>query len=854
MLTKLHRYGSLLVVLLLLQTAAATAQVKGVSYTLAPSANYTWFDNTSGIGDGLMVGARVGFGFGQNVELRGIYSQSVDLQNDLENLGLDDDIDPDDFTFRNVDITRYGGELKLNLGQSNFFPHLLLGTGVQNIELDGGNENSNIFASLGLGLTLSAADRFTFNVEGKNLLYNFNAARNLLTTDDQGTLGVDINQTAADRLNNWMVGANIAFYLGGVNPGELTDVDLAYRDAFNNGLSGLSLIVEPTLSRINWDDGVAYRDTWLGGVNAGFDFGPLVGVRGFYLKGMQDDEISLDFDDINVFGGDFRFKLNSVTTGLTPYLSVGGGYIDVKNNYIGANGLPGQEDQAFATGGGGLVLGFGRNLRVRGGVNALLTTREEVDDRVTTDEIATNLQYSVGLDFVIGKKAERPDAVFQSEYERALAQERAKSAQETKALRQSYESRVDSLNREIDRAYQTADVEKAADLLEERDDTEAVVAELRSREAEETKEQAEALQRARQGQSGNTTVVAGNANQSAAQREQQQAQESRLVMTPEQFEEVIERVMRNTTLPPGYNPGMEQQGYFDNQGRYVPGPSFNLRNNNNNNGQSGNNAMSADPETQEMRDRMDRMERLLQRMDARERNDSLLLEQLDVEEERRKLSPNEQQIERDARILKELRQIRDEMKTMRRDIGDNEVNMDVIVDERGRSTFNGTNNIGTMRNGRPNIIREGNYLRQDTSSFQGKVRYTGLSGFGSFTFTGDATAGLGLRWHYNTGVGTLQFMPEAFFGFGDPNSFGVVANVVQPFNLGNFNAIRPYIGAGFGFQQLPDEEEANTSLGGGINLLAGTYLNVANGRVYVEYNGRELFDHQQVLAGYRFSF
>ena len=251
--------GSLLG-LLVLTTFALHAQVKGVSYTLAPSANYTWFDNNSGLGDGLMVGARVGFGFGQNVELRGIYSQSIDLQNDLENLGLDDDIDPADFTFRDVDITRYGGELKLNLGQSNFFPHLLLGTGIQNIELDGGNENSNIFASAGLGLTLSAADRFTFNIEGKNLLYNFNAVRDLITTDDQGTFGVDINETAAERLNNWSVGANIAFYLGGTDPNELTEVDLAYRDAFSDGLSGLSLIIEPTLSRINWDDGETLSD------------------------------------------------------------------------------------------------------------------------------------------------------------------------------------------------------------------------------------------------------------------------------------------------------------------------------------------------------------------------------------------------------------------------------------------------------------------------------------------------------------------------------------------------------------------------------------------------------------------
>ena len=833
--------------LLLLSGLLLEAQVKGVSYTLAPSASYTWFDNNSGLGDGLMVGARVGFGFGQNVELRGIYSQSIDLQNDLENLGLDDDIDPADFTFRNVDITRYGGELKLNLGQSNFFPHLLLGTGVQNIELEGGNENSNIFASAGLGLTLSAADRFTFNIEGKNLLYNFNAVRDLITTDDQGTFGVDINETAAERLNNWSVGANIAFYLGGTDPNALTEVDLAYRDAFSDGLSGLSLIIEPTLSRINWDDGVAYRDTWLGGVNAGFDFGPLVGVRGFYLRGMENDEISFDFDDINVFGGDFRFKLNSVSSGLTPYLSVGGGYIDVKNNYVGANGLRGQDDQAFATGGGGVVLGFGRNLRIRGGVNALLTTGENVEDLVTTDEIKTNLQYSVGVDFVIGKKATRPDAVFQSDFDRALAEQRAQNAAETKALRQRYESRLDSLDAELRTAYQEADVERAAELLDERDDTEAVVAELKDREVEETKKQVEAMRATGDnGATGNTTIAAATTSQpQTAATSVQQPQESRLVLTPQQFEEVLARVMQSTTLPPGYTPNINQ-GFYDQNGQYVA-PTFQM----DANGQ----VKAEDPQVREMRDRMERMERMLQKMDARERGDSLMMEMLENQEAIKEMTPSEKQLERDARILKELKQIREEMQEMRKASSEREVEVEVIVDERGRSRFNGSNNVaGVNSMGRPRIKREGDFLRQDTSSFRGKVRYTGLSGYAGLTFTEESTLGLGLRWHYNTGVGTLQFMPEAFFGFGDPNSFGVVANVVQPFNLGNFNAFRPYVGAGFGFQQLPNEDETDASLSGGFNLLVGTYLNVFNGRLYVEYNGRELFDHQQVLGGYRFSF
>ena len=49
------------------------AQMKDVTVTLQPTASYNWFDKNTAIEDGVMYGGRIGFGFGEAIELRGIY-------------------------------------------------------------------------------------------------------------------------------------------------------------------------------------------------------------------------------------------------------------------------------------------------------------------------------------------------------------------------------------------------------------------------------------------------------------------------------------------------------------------------------------------------------------------------------------------------------------------------------------------------------------------------------------------------------------------------------------------------------------------------------------------------------------
>ena len=63
--------------LLLFTAFQMKAQVSNISLNLTPTANYTWWDSQMHIKNSPMVGGMLGIGLGRNLELRGIYEQSI---------------------------------------------------------------------------------------------------------------------------------------------------------------------------------------------------------------------------------------------------------------------------------------------------------------------------------------------------------------------------------------------------------------------------------------------------------------------------------------------------------------------------------------------------------------------------------------------------------------------------------------------------------------------------------------------------------------------------------------------------------------------------------------------------------
>ena len=475
---------------LLMCGATAFGQVRGVSYTIAPSASYNWFGNESGLEDAFMFGGRLGFGFGEYVELRATYMQTIDLNTDFSGLGIGVD---STFGSQGVDLRRYGAELKLNVGRGTLLPYLIIGGGIQDQEREGLDKAENIFGTLGIGLTLSAADRYAFGVEGKYIAYSGNVVRNLLDSIDQA--GNPDLRVGNDNIGTFAVAANLSFYLGGRRPGQLSDIDEEYLRNFQGGLTGLSLPVEIGLAQVNWDDALPYRDAYFAGGTAGFAFGPLISLRGFYYRGMTEEDLNFDFDDISLYGADFRFNLSQASSGIVPYLNVGGGYIDINSGYNSGitEGALLASSQGFASGGGGIYLKFGERIKLNGGVKALLTTGSDLEDLNSRDQITTSYMYNAGLGFTLGgNNRNNPDVVRQSTLEDRLAEQdkeferrsdsiRVANQKEIADLRDRYQDSIARLDQELVLALDAGDLESAEDIRQERDEAAAVVQELDNR-------------------------------------------------------------------------------------------------------------------------------------------------------------------------------------------------------------------------------------------------------------------------------------------------------------------------------------------------------------------------------------
>ena len=551
---------------------SAQAQVTGLSYTLQPTVAYNFFDSQSALDDGLMYGGRLGLGFGENIELRGVYMRSISTNTNFGDFDFDDfDFMNEELGERDIDLTRYGGEVKLNLSRGRFLPYLTLGAGIQEFSLDGGDlgsdlESETIYGAAGLGVTLSLLDRFTFNLEARNTSYNQNAIQNLVLNDDLDRINLDPTDFTSDRLYNWSIGAGLQFYLGGRRPGQLSAVDQAYAETFGNGFRNVSLLVEPTLSHINWDDAMPYENTYLGGASLGVDFGPLVGARVFYYRSMEDDQINLDFDDLSMYGADFRFRFSSVTSGLSPFLTVGGGYIDVQEDYLDRNGEFGRApSQGFASGGGGISLNITRTFRLTGTYRALLTTSSDVEDVNDTDQIRTSGQWSAGINLAFGKKAARPDAMFTStanqrllmqqnedqiRMQAALAEQAQKNKDATNQLRADYEVRMDELKEELAVAETQRDTALIAELEGEIDEAEDVIDELedRTEDYDETIAQAKANEASLKADAARVVAVPSNNVSTTAANNYSSG---RITLSPAELEGLIEEIFE------GINDGMQ---------------------------------------------------------------------------------------------------------------------------------------------------------------------------------------------------------------------------------------------------------------------------------------------------------
>jgi hypothetical protein len=149
------------------------------------------------------------------------------------------------------------------------------------------------------------------------------------------------------------------------------------------------------------------------GVRTGIDFGPLVGLRAFYWRGINDGFNRTQ--GVQGYGGEAQFALNA-GPGVNPFLIAGAGQVDFLPSYgrtaEGGAAIVRPADQTALIVGGGVKIPVGQRLKLTGAArNWLAAAGGRTQDAATTGQLRSNWQYSVGLSFGIGGRGARRLAV-----------------------------------------------------------------------------------------------------------------------------------------------------------------------------------------------------------------------------------------------------------------------------------------------------------------------------------------------------------------------------------------------------------------------------------------------------------
>lgn len=495
----------------------AKAQVSDVNVVISPMAQYTWWDKDLSLGNTPFWGVRAGFGFGPIVELRALYEQSYNLKSDLKRINWDPAKDfANKLESTNADVRRYGAELKVNIWNAfRLTPYLTAGGGVMDFKYKGANsatddtyKESQLYGSLGAGIKINLAKRVALSLEGRNTLFNLNP-KNMYKNPNAGDEKI---------LQNWSAGASLDFYFGGADYSNESNIGKAYRDMFSNGFRGITFVVEPSLAYIDFNDKSNFADQYFLGGSAGFDFSPLVGIRGFYYQATQEpNKLNFKFNnDMRIYGGNLVTKLN-FARGVVPYLTIGGGYLDVKAQTDNIKPL---KSGYFAFAGAGLEIPLFKYLSLYGNVNAMANQQDnpDVTNITSPSDVKFNMMYQAGLKFNMGLSNRDGNKIYRREIEDRLASQKEISNRELNELRADkerlitrYEERLAELNEKLAKAALNDDRQEVDNLISKKKELETKL--------EETKVEREIYT--------------------------EKESENTIKITPSQFERLVDKVVEN---------------------------------------------------------------------------------------------------------------------------------------------------------------------------------------------------------------------------------------------------------------------------------------------------------------------
>jgi hypothetical protein len=383
----------------------ANALQRGLSLSLAPTIDYVLWDSDLGLRDASMYGGRLSLNFGRIVSLQGHYLTNDKVHTDLGAIHYDGE--PIGFSNnQELRVNRYGADLLFNLGlDQSFAPFIRIGGGVIQFQPKE-NRNFDVIAlSAGAGLRFALIGRLHVQLYAEDLMFRMD--RQMLVPDAESTQNPPpMDPDRNDIRHNVAFGGNIILNLGGHSSDQETALDRAIRSRYDGGLFGGSWLVEPYVGRVKFDSHAGLDDQPFAGVRTGFNFGQLIGLRGYYWRGMNDHFD--DTDPVQSYGGEAQFNLNT-GQGAIPYLLLGAGQLDFLKDYYDESNLT-RSDKTMLIVGGGLGFTLGRHIRVNAGARDYIFSESDPEALAEPGELLHNFAYSAGLTFLFGgKQSSRAD-------------------------------------------------------------------------------------------------------------------------------------------------------------------------------------------------------------------------------------------------------------------------------------------------------------------------------------------------------------------------------------------------------------------------------------------------------------
>ncbi len=370
--------------------AATSAQAQGVRYTLAPSAEYVWWDSKLGLEDAPLFGGRLSADFGSLLSVSGYYHRATNLGLVRDSLlaGGARQLGP---LRTSTDVTTFGGNLALRLSPARLAPFVSAGAGVIRFDADSVARRDQINYRYGAGIQYDP----TPNIRAMLMVEDsrFRLAPGSLFSSTTGGISTEDRRTTR---SSWTASAGLGIAIGGA----LDEND----DGRTERWSLASVPLELFAGRLEFDDKSIARQAMIG-ARGGIDLGQYVGLRGFYWQGRSGN--LREKQPMQSYGGEAQFNFTR-SRGPSPFLILGAGRLDFGNDYRDLEGRARDVETALIAG-AGVAFRLTDNFRLNVAVRDYVRGPQDLDSVATTDQLSHNWMYTAGIGIDLGRSRRRID-------------------------------------------------------------------------------------------------------------------------------------------------------------------------------------------------------------------------------------------------------------------------------------------------------------------------------------------------------------------------------------------------------------------------------------------------------------